>query len=361
MPAGDAALAGEEGVGDAGQVEIGRADRGDHGAGLRFGRLGAGSGEAGLCKPGRPASSGRADGEHLEELAHAGRLRAGEPLDARTSTAAAPARAMPGARARRRARARPSAARNAPCVTGPCTAAPGALRGARQRGEIDMDGEVRLAGIGQHVARRRAPSPPAACRRSRTGHGRSRWRAARRPARRCGRRASGMSAVAASADLDHRSLRRGGLEGRLGLRREAEGEAGLRRRARRAARTSPRPVRTNWRTGRASKNSLATNSAGPWRQRLEQSSCQATGNAGLCQRLALPLAQHGARLDEMHARRCQERRQDARGAQRVGHQRAASGTEFDEHEARRARPCGSRCRRTTARSARRTSARSRAR
>ena len=45
----------------------------------------------------------------------------------------------------------PSARRNAPCVTGPCTAAPSARRRRGELREIDMDGEVGRAGLGERI------------------------------------------------------------------------------------------------------------------------------------------------------------------------------------------------------------------
>ena len=99
-------------------------------------------------EPGERAELGIGDRQHLEQTAHArpsavSRCRAasivGAPGRARPPSAAPPA---PRCRAR---------ARNAPCVTGPWTAAPSARAARRKGGEIDMDGQVGLAGLGQRV------------------------------------------------------------------------------------------------------------------------------------------------------------------------------------------------------------------
>ena len=49
----------------------------------------------------------------------------------------------------------------------------------------------------------------------------------------------------------------------------------------------------------------------------------------------LPAAQLGADLDEMHLGGADEAGVDAAGPEQVGHQRAASGAEFDQRQARR--------------------------
>ena len=62
------------------------------------------------------------------------------------------------------------------------------------------------------------------------------------------------------------------------------------------------------------------------------SACQVTAVAG--ERRRLDGAEARAGLDEVDARRIEESRPDARGAQQVGHQRAAARPELGEDEGR---------------------------
>ncbi len=91
----------------------------------------------------------------------------------------------------------------------------------------------------------------------------------------------------------------------------------------------PSPSRWNWRIGRASKNSLAIRNSG------------ASGRAAAavdpvrrvtCQRLCLPRAQDRRGLDQVQPRGLVKPRHPARGAQRVGHQRAAPRPQLGQRE-----------------------------
>ncbi len=95
----------------------------------------------------------------------------------------------------------------------------------------------------------------------------------------------------------------------------------------------PRAVFSNWRTGRASKNSLATSSIGP-SGTSSRRACQV--GVEIAERGSLQSLQPLVDLDEMEIERGMEACDAARGAQRIGHQRAAAGAELDE--AHRLRP-----------------------
>ncbi len=96
----------------------------------------------------------------------------------------------------------------------------------------------------------------------------------------------------------------------------------------------PCAVITNCRTGRASRNSLAMTIAGP-SGTSARSRCHVTGRCNACQNLPLACDECRGHLDEMDRDGFVEGRQDAGGAQEVGHQRAAAGAEFDEPHLRR--------------------------
>ena len=101
--------------------------------------------------------------------------------------------------------------------------------------------------------------------------------------------------------------------------------------------TQPCGVFSNWRTGRASKNSLATSNVGPSGTSSKRA-CQAglkPASAASLQRL-----QPFVDLDEMQVDRGVEARDAARGAQCVGHQGAAARSQLDEAH-RRGRPIAS--------------------
>ena len=92
----------------------------------------------------------------------------------------------------------------------------------------------------------------------------------------------------------------------------------------------PRAVFSNWRTGRASKNSLATSSSGPSGTSSKRA-CQVglIGGEGL----ALQGVQLLVDLDEMEIDGGMEARHAARGAQGIGHQGAASRSKLDQPHA----------------------------
>ena len=92
----------------------------------------------------------------------------------------------------------------------------------------------------------------------------------------------------------------------------------------------PRAVFSNWRTGRASKNSLATSSSGPSGTSSKRA-CQVALEGG--ERLALQRAQLLVDLDKVEIDGGMEARHAARGAQGIGHQGAASRSELDQPHA----------------------------
>ena len=104
------------------------------------------------------------DDHRLEQRAHFAGALAGQPLpggfDAGCLGRGLRGRSAPAPVARCRARRRKS-----PCRQRPETAARRPPRAARHRGEIDMGGEVRLAGVAQRVDHAMAARRLAACRR----------------------------------------------------------------------------------------------------------------------------------------------------------------------------------------------------
>ena len=123
-----------------------------------------------------------------------------------------------------------------------------------------------------------------------------------------------------------------------------------RRRPRPGARASGRR-RTNWRIGRASRNSLATSEQGAVAGTPASSSCQRTGRPARGPR---PAARARPGWSRPGARRPHPGTPAPRGrAEGVGHQRAAAGAELDQAD-RGGRPRSSQCWPAPGRSARRT-------
>ena len=202
-----------------------------------------------------------------------------------------------------------------------------------------MGGEVGFAGRGERIGEAMVPRPLAAYRRRRSRHGRNR-RSARRPARAWpARRAP--RAVRLPPGASRRSRLRSasmpctdaGTASRLDRRAGAESEAASV--AERDAALMPgAAARTNCRTGSASMNSLAMTMSGP---------CGTSSIAlvpvergrGAAQRLALRLAQHGARLDQRdRSMPSSKLGHAAQRAKRVCHQRAAPGSKLGDGHAR---------------------------
>ena len=119
----------------------------------------------------RQSQSARTDGQHLEQFAHLACGPASRSTSPRSRSASPPiGRPRRGAR---RVQHEPMPSRNSPCVSS-AASRPCARAHCRESGEIDMGGQVGLAGIGQRVRRGGACVPPAACRRAPARHGRSR-------------------------------------------------------------------------------------------------------------------------------------------------------------------------------------------
>ena len=104
-----------------------------------------------MSEPGEAGETGVRDGDDLEELAHAAiGCAPGQPLHAASMEAARSRRCVAlerigaGCEAQRLTGTRPAS-------IGPSTAAPWALAVRGKSREIDMDGEVRLARLGQHI------------------------------------------------------------------------------------------------------------------------------------------------------------------------------------------------------------------
>ena len=99
--------------------------------------------------------------------------------------------------------------------------------------------------------------------------------------------------------------------------------------SRATSRSCQRPLlRTNWRVGRASKNSLARRSRGADVGTVWRVACQL--GVVLVEQLGLTGAQDGAGLDQVQLHGLEELGHDGGGAERVGHQRAAAGPELDQ-------------------------------
>ena len=140
---------------------------------------------------------------------------------------------------------------------------------------------------------------------------------------------------------------------------------GFRRQGRRRGRhPAPRPtsrshqplsVRTNWRRGRASKNSFATNDRRAGRDvrrgRRARPAARRPGPARALRARAGPGWSRQGDRAALRGRPGSTRRR----AQRVGHQRAASGSQLDKPKLRRRAHPRPRRRRTRARAVRRTS------
>ena len=320
MPAGHAAPPGEEGVRAAGMASSSSGSFDKH-AGWLMRRTSSG------VQTGRAAASaGSAKAETLKSSPMP------RPAPVKRASARVDGRGLRRHRAaleRRGARSRCRAREEAPCVTGPCTAAP---CGARRRGElreIDMDGEVGFARLGERVDKGVAGARPAACRRRpahvavvdderRAAAVRAERRRSRAPMPRA---ASGLSRTSPGRPASRRA--------RLGLADEAEGEPAIRAKPDEALAPAA-SARTNWRTGSASKNSLATTTAARPATSTAAHARRSDGAAG--KRALLRLAQHRARLDKVHPHRSAEIRATRAARRHVRHQRAAPRAELDERE-----------------------------
>ena len=276
---------------------------------------------------------------HLEQLAH--RVRGDEPAQP-ASSAARWAGSARGQELLAGASSMPSRRRNSPWRSGAVgdgtavgrrarrwrrkstwaerSASPGA--GQRVDACVAADGPEGVAdhhGCVARHSRSAAPGRPASASRAAIA---SAMRLAGRPELEQG-------AVGRRRDIADglRERRRARCERRSGRRRP--------RRRRPAARASGRDRRTNWRTGRASRNSLATSSSGRSVGRPAELVVPVHRQPGQGRRL--PLAQDRAGLDQVdRIGRLQKLGRHPRRAQRVGHQRAAPGTELDQRPRGRA-------------------------
>ena len=238
--------------------------------------------------------------EHLEQLAHGGRID--QPREAGAQLRGA----GPGAPARAAAALAPRSRRRA----GTCPGAPGRrprhrprAAALRQRPEVDLGREIDLARCGQRIGARVAADRLQGVA-GRAARQRRRSRSERDPAR--GRDPLADLArepVARRAELGDAcrarrpaAIRRAAMAGRPARSRGCRP-----RRARPGARPSPARSGTSWWTGRASKNSLATRNSGP-SGTSSRRSCQAE-RRGRAEALRLELAQPRAGLDQMDRHR----------------------------------------------------------
>ena len=243
---------------------------------------------------------------------------------------AAPGRrpAPPTARAARASAAKSTCAVRSACAGpleridacgGPRTACSVSPRAARRRAVVDDERGAALRRDAAAERRRPARGPPGELRRSRRP---ARCGMSRRQ-RRVGDRRAGDEGEAVSCEAD-------------GALAPAVARSGL-----------------NWRTGRASKNSLAMRKSGPVGHGRERVVPGGLG-AGEALGLALAQARGWSRRDAARSRRG-SRARGAQRAQRIGHQRAAAGPELDEADGRGLARSRSRSWRPRGRSARRTS------
>ena len=206
-----------------------------------------------------------------------------------------------------------------------------------------MDGEVGLARLGQHVDEGVAPAPPAACRRSRGGRGRSRWRAVAPPLRSDAGPASRRIRTVRRRRRPRARLPSGERRSRAPVRLPAAGRRRGRHPRPRPTSRSHQPVSPSARTG-----GWAARRRIRWRRTMRRagrhvrrpSSCQATGAPAGSSVGACALAKAGlvsTRWTRAAARKAGTTRA-ARSASAISVPRP--GPSSTRREARAASPCG---------------------